>query len=291
VRVLVTGAGGFIGAHAVRALAAGGHEVHACARGEPVNLSDCARSVGVWRLDLDDGPAVDDVVGRIRPDAALHLAWYSGPRRLFDDEGNRAAVRQTESLVRSLARAGCRRLVTAGTCIEAQPRGAAAGDTPYARAKREAHTLVVDGAGGTSGACAHIFSPFGPFEAPTRAIPTIVRSLLAGTPHPVSAGTQLRDVLYAPDVGAGLAALVASDLDGAVDVCSGVGRPLREIFEAFERQVGVSGLLRYGEAELPAEELFDAVGDPARLSSLDWEPEVSFDDAVRRTVEWWRTSQ
>ncbi|MDQ3963438.1 MAG: GDP-mannose 4,6-dehydratase [Actinomycetota bacterium] len=67
-RVLVTGAGGFVGGHLVPTLRALGHDVVGTA------LEDRDRFV---RLDITDAEMIDRVVGEVRPDAVFHLAGQS----------------------------------------------------------------------------------------------------------------------------------------------------------------------------------------------------------------------
>jgi nucleoside-diphosphate-sugar epimerase len=64
-RVLLTGATGFIGSHALRLLEERGHEVHS----DRVNL-------------LDSGSA-ERLVRAARPTHLLHLAWYAVPGKFW----------------------------------------------------------------------------------------------------------------------------------------------------------------------------------------------------------------
>src|SRR5688572_18737393 len=67
-RLLVTGASGFVGAHVCRALAASGHDVRTDA--------DAHASA----LDLADEGVADAIVGETDPDAIVHLAARVEPR-------------------------------------------------------------------------------------------------------------------------------------------------------------------------------------------------------------------
>ncbi|NLF22443.1 MAG: NAD-dependent epimerase/dehydratase family protein, partial [Lentisphaerae bacterium] len=66
-RVLVTGAAGFVGRHAVAALRAAGHD--------PLP-TDCQAddAAGVRALDICSPRATDQAVAALKPDACLHLA-------------------------------------------------------------------------------------------------------------------------------------------------------------------------------------------------------------------------
>ncbi|HLF99065.1 MAG TPA: NAD-dependent epimerase/dehydratase family protein, partial [Acidimicrobiia bacterium] len=77
-RVLVTGASGFIGAHVARMLLERGHEVHAVVRpGRATGgLADLEGSISIEEADLADGAAAGAVAEATRPDALVHAAWY-----------------------------------------------------------------------------------------------------------------------------------------------------------------------------------------------------------------------
>jgi nucleoside-diphosphate-sugar epimerase len=289
-KVLVTGAAGFIGSHLTAALLAGGHDVHVVLRPSgPSPRLDCARdALTAWDADLADRAAVRRAVRGAAPDAVVHLAWYTEPGRYLDDRPhNLRALAASAVLVAELVDAGCPRLVLGGTSLEAA--GAARGEpTYYATAKRAVHALATAAGGdGMSVACGHVFSVYGPGEHPGRAISSITRALLRGETIDVTAGAQLRDYLHVADVAAALCALVESDVTDAVDICSGRPRPLADVFRAIGEATGRGHLIRWGTLAAAPGEDFDAAGDPRRLADLGWTPAFSLAEGIRETVAWW----
>jgi len=77
-KVLVTGAAGFIGSHLTRRIAGEGNSVWAVTSpGESTDrLSDILTRVSVMPVDLREARAVQELVSTVRPDCAVHLAWY-----------------------------------------------------------------------------------------------------------------------------------------------------------------------------------------------------------------------
>lgn len=108
-RVLVTGATGFVGRHAVPALLARGFEVHGVGRG--VGPNQHAADL----LAAEDRRAL---IARVRPSHLLHLAWDAEPGRYWTSEANLDWVAASLDLARLFAAAGGRRFVGIGTCAE-----------------------------------------------------------------------------------------------------------------------------------------------------------------------------
>jgi nucleoside-diphosphate-sugar epimerase len=293
-RVLLTGAGGFIGRHALVALAGAGHEVHALARRGGEDLP----GVSWHEADLLAGCGV---VEEVAPELLVHLAWYAEHGRFWTSPENVRWVQASLELLRAFARAGGRRAVVAGSCAEydwSQPSRALYREdaqlgpaTLYGAAKHGLH--VVGGAfaaqAGIELAWARLFFLYGPFEDPGRFVPSLVRALLRGRRAPMTEGSQRRDFLHAADAGAALAALAHSPVTGAVNVASGAGLSLRDLGGRIARMTGREDLLEVGALPPRAGEPDALIADVARLrEEVGWTARIGLDEGLQGVIDWWR---
>lgn len=294
-RVILTGATGFVGRHAVQPLLARGFEVHALARTPRVEAR--IGRVSWHEADLLDPAATAAVVGKLGATHLLHFAWYAEHGRFWEAPENLDWVAASLGLLRSFHASGGRRVVVAGTCAEYAWDGDCCDErTPlrpaslYGVSKNALRALVEEytRAAGLSAAWARIFFTFGPGEQPTRVIAAVARALVRGETVPCSPGTQVRDFLYVEDVATAFAVLLDSDATGSFDIGSGEAVALRTLLEGLERLAGRQGLVRFGEAPHRSEPP-RIVADSRRLrDELGWTPGNTLDEGLERTLSWWR---
>jgi nucleoside-diphosphate-sugar epimerase len=118
-RVLVTGAGGFIGRWSVPALLRSGYEVHAVLSGTagrdvPVQL----RGAKIHFADLLNDAHVDELTGEVKPSHLLHFAWIATPGLYWNSAENFRWLAASERLLRTFHAHGGGRVMMAGSCAE-----------------------------------------------------------------------------------------------------------------------------------------------------------------------------
>jgi len=292
-RILLTGATGFIGAHVARALIARDIDVHGIALPDAPRhrLAEIASQMELHEGDLTDASWIRDAIRSIAPDATIHLAWYAEARSyLRAVPENLASLRGGINLLAALADGGtCRRVVLAGTGLEnlATPE-----PTIYAAAKAAQHGLALGFAEQSmSAACAHIHYLYGPWEDERRVIPMVTRSLLRGEPIDVTDGMQSRDYLHVADVAEALCRVAESALTGRVDICTGTPVRLWDVFEEIGRATGRAELLRVGALEDSGSMGWPATGDPSALLSTGWQPRYNLREGIQDTTTWWSTHE
>ena len=225
-RVLITGAGGFLGRHCLRALINEDYDVHATSR-RPT--AACPKNRVSWHeCDLLCRGASAKLVARLRPTHLLHLAWYAVPGSFWEAPQNHEWVRASRDLAEAFAENGGERLVAAGTCAEYGLRSGECLEysTPlnpeslYARCKAATqHDLDhVAKQTGFSYAWARVFFLYGPYEDHRRVVPYVIRCLLSGHEALCSNGDQLLDLLHVSDVASAFVAILNSDIQGPVFV-------------------------------------------------------------------------
>src|SRR5262249_11445528 len=290
-RVLVTGANGFIGSHLCSRLRGEGAEVHAVYRSRhPAHIGDQQW----WQADLADLADVKRVVDRVRPEIIFHLASHvkGAPDLEHVLPTFRSNLQSTVNLLTVTAECNCPRVVLTGSLAEPElENGERFPSAPYAAAKwassayarmfHELYKLPV--------VIARVFMVYGPAQIDlTKLIPYVTLSLLQGKTPKISSGERLVDWIYVSDVVNGFLALAqTADVDGAtLDLGSGSLVSIRAIVEQLARLIG-------GKADFGA--LRDRPLEPVRvakiaetLARIGWKPEVSLQNGLERTVQWYR---
>lgn len=283
--MLVTGATGFVGRQAVAALRRRGAAVRV------VNSADNLLDPDARRRIIEDSGATH----------LLHLAWTTEHGRFWNDPHNLDWTIASLDLARLFAGNGGIRLVFGGSCAEydwtvtempldelASMRRPA---TLYGSAKLatgdllEAWGKVVN----VSVARGLLFFIYGPGEQPGRLVPSVVTSLLAGKRVATTDGSQIRDFLHVEDVGEALAALVLSDVTGAVNIASGLGYRVADVVILLAELAGRPDLLDLGSRPRPADDPQRVVGCTTVLDDRVGRPAPrDLRMGLAETVAWWR---
>ena len=296
-RVLVTGAGGFIGAPAVRALVSLGHEVHGVYRARPAPQEPGTKG---HFADLLDDRQTQKLIETVQPEAVLHVAWFVEHGLFWQAPENLDWIAATLRLVRHAAASGCRRFVGAGTCFEYAIAGMERCDetstpvtpeTLYGVAKDATRRTLESFANcaGVSFAWARLFYVYGPGEGRARLIPSLALKLLAGEPAPMGSGHLVRDYIHVDDCGMGLAKLTVSPVTGAVNVGTGNGVSILSIAQKLAELSRQPELLRVGGLpDRPSDPPVIVAAAHRLQTEVGAHPLVSLDKGLAGCLEWWR---
>jgi NAD dependent epimerase/dehydratase len=311
-RVLVTGAGGFIGSHLVQALLERGAKVRALLRyksdGGIGNLqflsADALAEVQLVHGDLTDAEFVLRLVANC--DAIFHLGAlvaipysYSAPRSYVTTN-----IDGTLNILEAARACETPRLVHTSTSEvygsaryipmdEAHPLQA---QSPYAATKIAADKLVESYAGsfGLKAVILRPFNTFGPRQSARAVIPTVIGQALGGGPViRLGATAPIRDLTYVTDTVAGFMAAATANgiVGGCYNLGTGTGIAIGDLARVILREMGVDARI-----EMEAQRLRPAASEVERLISCHdafteatgWRPEVHFEDGIRRTIAFFR---
>ncbi len=293
-RLLVTGAGGFVGAAIVHAAQVAGHDVIATGRSAaPHRLAGSGADYRI--VDLADSTAVTALMAAVRPDAVIHSAWEGVAGSARNDDSQAANIASTLALVDAAAAAGARKFVGIGSQAEygCYDRRIVESDLPkpftlygvaklsalhFARVRAEQHGLGF--------AWLRIFSTYGPGDHAHWLIPGIIAALLRGERPQLTLGTQKWDYLHVDDIARGaLAAAVTPAAEGVFNLSSGTPVAVRAIAERL-RDLAAPGLeLVFGEIPFGANQIMHLEGDNSALrAATGWAPQVPLDAGLAATV-------
>ncbi|QAT83736.1 GDP-4-dehydro-6-deoxy-D-mannose reductase [Corallococcus coralloides] len=296
-RVLVTGADGFVGRHACAALRAAGDEVvevHG-PRGEGISST-------ALHFDIADEAKVKAAVSEVKPDSVLHLAGFSSvakshqnPARVF--AVNTMGVVHLLTALRESAPKARVLLVGSGEVYGPVAEGTRAVEShphvplsPYA-ASKSAGELAGEQffrSYGMEVILARPFNHLGAGQDPTFVVPSFaaqIRAIALGTVDPVLRTGNLdaiRDFSHVKDVvDAYRLLLLKGEAGQAYNVGSGEGRTIRSLLEEMLQLSGVQARIELDPARLRPSDIPSLVADPGKLHALGWAPKLTVADALR----------
>ena len=297
-RLLVTGAAGFVGGHLLRALLADGHEVWAGSLDgtPPAGGNLDARWVA---LDVTSTGSVRAAVAAARPEGVFHLAGQASVGASFEDPLGTWEVNATGTLrlVEALA-PGTRLLLASsaevyGVVPEAeQPireERALRPPNPYAASKAAAETAAVQASlsGRVQAVVARSFNHTGPGQDTRFALPSFARQLAAmrgGAGERVLRVGNLearRDFLDVRDVVRAYVVLLEHGRAAEVyNVCSGQAHRLRDVVDAMVGMTDAEIRVEVDPERVRPVDVPLLQGDASRLRALGWSPRITLDETL-----------
>ena len=282
-QVLVTGAGGFVGRH----------------------LTDRARTLGVPMVasegDLHHPEAARRAVAEARPSAVVHLAGVP-----VGGSGAHAALAANAVICSNLLDAVAEHapgipLLVPGSAAEyglgsPDPLIESAPLAPVSAygAMKLALERACLAAEGVRVIWARSFNHLGPGQGVDAPVAGWARQLAEaerGGPRVLRTGRLevVRDFLDVRDVADAYLALVASEAEGPVNVCSGREVRLREVVDRLVEAATVEVAVETDPGLLRGVDPPTVVGDPGRLCTLTgWQPARRLEESLGDVLEEWR---
>lgn len=316
-RVVVTGAAGFIGSTLVDRLLSDGHEVVGIddlSSGRLSNLEN-ARQVNLHRpaafslttMDVRD-QALTEVIAKANPDAVCHLAAQMDVRVSVADPLRDAAINilGTINVLEAVRKAGKAKVVftSSGGSIYGTPaklpvseRAGVAPESPYAASKASGELYLGTYAAmyGIETVALALGNVFGPRQDPhgeAGVVAIFGTAMLQGRPTKIFGdGSTSRDYVYVGDVVDAFARAIQPGVATGrrLNIGTGVETYITELHSKIAATLGH-----------PDEPIFDTprVGELQRIAldataarqAMDWEPRTSIDEGLAHTMAWLRTS-
>jgi NAD dependent epimerase/dehydratase len=310
-KVLVTGAGGFIGSHLVEGLLRRGQPVRAFVR-----YTSNGRAGWLEDLPAQLGPGLEIFLGDIRDARAVRQA-AAGCRRVYHlaaligipysyrapDSYVEVNVQGTLNVLNAARDLGVERTVVTSTSEvygtarytpidEGHPLQA---QSPYAASKVGADHLALSyhRAFRLAVTVVRPFNTYGPRQSTRAVLPTIISQALTAGEIRLGSLTPVRDLVYVADTVAGFLAVAdsAACVGQVTNLATGVGVSVGElagrVLKLVRRDLPV---VETEERKRPEDsEVFELIGSAAAAERLaGWKARTSLEEGLGKTLDWFR---
>jgi nucleoside-diphosphate-sugar epimerase len=297
-RIIITGASGFIGRHVIGHFLHDGFDVH-CITREAVHDPLLAESGATWHeMNLLHPHGCRKLFEQVRPTHLLHLAWCTKPGEFWNSESNLDWLAASIELLADFVTSGGKRATFAGSCAEYDWRYGylTEGLTPTV-----AESLYGASKNGLRGAAeqycrqkrvgfswGRIFFLYGKYEHPSRLVPSIIRPLINSKRAVCASGNQVRDFLNSEDVASALASVALSEIEGAINIGSGVAVSIGEVAADIAKIIGGTPLLEYSDEPSQSHHPYVIANIDRLRDEVGWKSAISLEGGLEDAVNWWR---
>ena len=291
-RVLLTGASGYLGQHVLARLRERDIDIVLLGRSHPAR----AENLPLIAVDLLECRDLTAALYEARASHLLHLAWYTEYGKYWNSPLNLRWVDASLRLLQAFTEQGGRHAVMTGTCAEYEWRE----DRPFREDATQLNPASLYGAAkdatrrlaeawcrdqGVTLAWGHVFFPFGPGESRQRMLPSLIE-VFRGRSAPFGVNAEAwRGMLPVRDAADALVHLLAQGCKGRYNICTGQPVQLGEVVRTLARLCGAdpSSVLALTTAR-PGDPTM-LVGNNQRLLATGWLPTQTLEQGLSFQVD------
>ena len=292
-KVLVTGASGFLGSWICRTLAKE-NSITALVR----NTSDLYKISNLKEVKITQIEEFRwaEFIGDFRPDVLILNHWQgvaNEDRNHLDQSKN---VDQMRKIVLSALSSGVGTIIGVGSQAELGPINNSITEssldnptTNYGKAKVETRQMMHELLEGTGVRFVwlRIFSTYGPLDEGSWLIPNIVDSLLANKEMKLTKGEQVWSYLHAYDLARAFATVIKkSEINGIVNVGNPETISIHDAASTIGRILQKESLLDFGAIDYRQDQVMRLQPLCETLTSVGWQPQISFIEGITQTIDW-----
>ena len=292
-KIIVTGASGFLGSWICRVLAPN-HEVIALVRptSEVYRLSGI-KKIGITPRETDEWA---DFIGQSKPDALILAGWWGVGNKDRNEERQFENIEAMKELAVAARAAGVNTVIGVGSQAELGPIENTITEnmpdnptTKYGMAKVQAREALEEifKDSKTRFVWMRIFSTYGPLDTGAWLIPQTVDSLSRGKAMDLTKGEQEWSYLHAYDLARAFEAVVdSSSAAGTVSVGNSQTIFLKDAVIKIAQILGAERLLNFGAVAYREDQVMKLQPACETLISIGWKPIVTFDSGIAQTIAW-----
>lgn len=289
-KILVTGATGFIGRAFCQEAVRRGHRILALARkSDAIIEPEIELAIG----GIQETPW--DTVKRFAPEAALHLAWVTEPGVYLSSPKNELWLEQSKIWFRRLIEIGVPYLAGTGTCIEYAPSNEPLHETtsriepafPYSRAKASLFRWLqresMDSA--LTWNWFRIFYPYGPGEHRHRICSFLIHQLRKDQSLALRTPTSIKDYIFIEDAARALCQVIEARISGAVNVGTGQGVSIKGLATRVAHLLQADASLVQEAEQIDHDPTPIVIAENRLLQSTGWKQHTSLEIGLQRLID------
>ena len=298
-RIALTGGAGFVGSHIAEAYLEAGHRVVVFDNLSTGRRANVPKGASLHEVDLHSRE-FERLLRELQPEVVNHHAAQASVKVSTGDpvrdlEANGGGTARVVSLAADI---GVRKIIysSSGGTVYGEPRSLPVTEaesikpqSPYGLSKwvGEQYIHLFSQQHGIDYTILRYSNAFGPRQDPygeAGVVAIFTARMLAGTPCTIDGdGEQRKDYLYVGEVARANVLALNAGSHGTFNIGSGVGTSVNEIFSALQRATGYTIAPRNGPPR-PGDVRNFWLNCSRAKEGLGWEPQVSFDEGIHRTV-------
>lgn len=254
-KIILTGATGFLGKYVHQKLLESKHQVYVISRKPPFGK--------LWyQADILNHKETGKIVQNIDADVLVHLAWDVTHGEFWNSPKNIAYAEASKSLFDYFLKAGGKKIISAGTCAEyptsdkAISENAVSKDklTQYGYAKREVYDYLnslIQKSSDLNFTWLRIFGIYGPGENEERFFPKVIRHIKYSTPFEIKTPDCFMDYVYVKDVANFISSCLEGRSIGAVNIGTGESVSLLDLYNILKSYIETKQLKIFRSIDKP----------------------------------------